>query len=562
VGPTALSGALLLAFVLAAVGAAPSGPADGTGVVRFEESAARLGVRFRHDNGRSEEKYMMETMGAGTAVFDLEGDGDLDLFFVNGGPLGGASRGPAASDALYRNTGQGRFEDITARAGLRESAYGMGVAVGDYDKDGDADLYVVNYGPNVLWRNNGDGTLTDVTAAAGVGDPGWGSSAVFFDAEGDGDLDLFVVNYCDASVTNNKWCGRPGREWRAYCTPKVYGAVPDVFYRNDGQGRFQEASAAVGLVDREGKGLGVVAFDADNDGDTDLAVANDSTPNQLWRNAGGRFTEIGLLSGIAYSEDGRAQAGMGIDAADYDGDGRADLVITNLDYETNSLLRNAGPAFVHAGYPAGIAAPSLGMVGFGVNWIDVENDGDLDLFVANGHIIDNIRMYNDTLTYAQPNQMFVNQGGGTFVQAPPAAGFAAPNVARGSATGDLDGDGRLDLVVSRNGEPAAIYLNRSVPAGHWLRVRTHGTASPRDGYGARVTLRAGGRTWSREVRATTSYQSCSAPEPHFGLGAAGSVESLTVRWPSGREEIFDPGGIDRVVTVVEGQGRRPAGAKP
>ncbi len=543
-------GRALLALLLA--GPPPLGAAE----VRFEDVTVAGGVTFRHVTGAAGEKVMQETMGSGVAIFDADGDGDLDLYFVNGAPLPGASpASPPPGNVLYLNAGDATFTDATAAAGVGDTGYGMGVAVGDYDNDGDADLYVLNHGPNVLYRNNGDGTFTDVTAAAGVGDPAWSSSAVFFDADADGDLDLFVVNYCDGSPTNNKWCGRKGDEWRAYCTPQVYSAAPDTFYRNEGKGRFVDATREAGILDTGGKGLGVVPLDFDGDGDIDLHVANDSTPNQMWRNeGGGRFKEVGLLAGIAYSEDGRSEAGMGTDAGDFDNDGRLDLLVTNLDYETNSVLRNTGGTFLHMSYPSGVGAKSLGMVGFGVNWLDADNDGLLDIFVANGHIIDNIRLYNDTLTYEQSNQLFLNQGDLTFREVGAAAGVAVPNVARGSAVGDLKGDGRLDLVVSRNGGTAAVFLNRG-PAGRWLRVVTRGTRSNREGLGARVTLTSGGQRQVREIHAASSYQSSSDPAAHFGLGAAEKVADLTVRWPSGLEETFTVEGVDRTLVVVEGKGR-------
>ncbi|MFQ5671109.1 MAG: CRTAC1 family protein [Acidobacteriota bacterium] len=567
-GGGAVAGRLLL---LALVGVVPA-RGETSPAVRFKDITPRSGVTFQHVIGASGERYMQESMGAGVGLLDFDADGDLDLYLVNGAPLPGyTAEGPAPANVLYRNDGHGRFTAVPAAGGAGDTGYGMGVAVGDYDNDGDPDLYVLNHGPNVLYRNNDHGTFTDVTAAAGVGDPLWSSSAAFFDADGDGDLDLYVVNYCDATVENHKWCGRglqlsagqpaedTGKKWRAYCTPKVYEAQPDTFYRNEGQGHFVVASEESGLMDRNGKGLGVVPVDYDNDGDVDLHVANDSTPNQLWRNDGsGHFKEVGLLAGIAYSEDGASEAGMGTDAGDYDGDGRLDLVVTNLDYETNSVLRNLGTVFVHSGYPSGVAAKSLGLVGFGTNWLDVDNDGDLDLLVANGHIIDNIRLYNDSLSYAQPNQLFVNQGNGMFQEEGQAAGLGEPNVGRGSAVGDLDGDGRVDLIITRNHGSPGIFLNRS-RAGHWLGVRSRGTRSNRDGFGARIAISAGGREQVREVHAACSYQSSSDPTVHFGLGEATKVTRLSVRWPSGLQETFQVPGVDRVLTVREGEGTpRPA----
>ena len=545
---------LLASLALLVMPSAAGGEVLGK-VLKFEESAVAMGVDFHHETGAAGEMAMQETMGSGLALLDYDGDGLLDIYFLNSSPMPGWKGDGVPINALYRNKGDGTFKNVTAQAGVGDSGYGQGAAVGDYDNDGDPDLYVLNHGANILYRNNGDGTFTDVTAAANVGDSGWGSSGVFFDADQDGDLDLFVANYCDGSPENNKWCGRKGKEWRAYCTPQVYLATPDRLYRNDGNGKFTDITLKSGLIDTVGKGLGVVSLDFDGDGDIDLHVANDATPNQLWRNEGdGTFKEVGLLAGIAYSEDGRSEAGMGTDAGDYDGDGWQDLLVANLDYETNSVLRNMRGMFLHMSYPSGMGAMALGQVGFGINWLDADNDGNLDVFVANVHIIHNINMYNDTLFYEQPNQLFINQADMTFKEVGLTCGFDVPNVARGSAVGALDRDGRLDLVVSRNGGPAGIYMNRSTGLGHWLRLRLQGTDSNRDGYGSLVKLTAGGRVQIREVRSTSSYQSSSDPTLHFGLGIEKRVMNLTVRWLSGLEEAFEVPGIDREMTLVEGQG--------
>ncbi len=550
-----------------ATAAPPRGDASsGPEGARFEDVTAATGIAFRHVNGATGQKFILETLGSGVCVFDYDGDGRQDLYFVQGGRLPGYTpRGPLRS-ALYHNAGHGRFEDATDRAGVGgPDRYGFGCVAGDVDGDGDRDLYVTYYGPNVLYRNNGDGTFTDVTERAGVGNPLWGTSAALADADGDGDLDLYVTNYVAFDEANNLYCGenRPG--YRTVCHPRNFDSQPDAFYRNRGDGTFEEASAASGIVDGTGNGLGVVFGDYDGDGDQDIYVANDNTPNFLWRNRGnGTFEEVASLVGVALSEDGLPQAGMGTDMADYDNDGRLDIFVTNLAEEPNELYHNDGNGFFSdRTFSSGLGAPSLLDLGFGAFFFDPDNDGDLDLFVANGHIIDNIGLYSDTITFEQPARLYRNLGGGRFerLEFPPSAPLGRRYVGRGAVPFDYDDDGAEDIVLTQNDRPALILRNASAGASHWVTIVLSGAPPNRDAVGASVTLQAGGARQLRYARTASSYLSQGDRRVHFGLGAVASIDGIVVRWPGRRgfTEEFKGVPVDRVVMLAQGQGRRVAG---
>ncbi|MSR84103.1 MAG: CRTAC1 family protein [Candidatus Latescibacteria bacterium] len=562
----------------------------------FAEVAGPSGLDFVHQSGASGDYYLIETMGAGGAFFDYDNDGLMDLYLVNGFDLSGigaqfsptnlvrqdtaaywvgegglpplhfegqvdsafflvrqSPTGPTQGDRLYRNAGAGHFAEQTASAGVGDLGYGMGCAVGDYDNDGDADLYVANYGPNTLYRNEGGGAFAEVTARAGVGDPRWSTSALFFDYDRDGDLDLFVPNYLDFTVANNRVCGgtssSPGspllkipRHLRSYCSPRHYNGTPNTLYRNEGDGTFADVTRPMGLFSLFGKGLGAVAGDFDGDGDDDLYVANDGVRNFLYRNEAGRpFAEIGAEAGVAYGGTGQAEAGMGADCADYDNDGDLDLVVTNFSRESNRLYRNdGGNHFADASEESGLAQPSFLPLGFGALFFEADNDGDLDLLVVNGHVQDRIALLEPELSYAQTSQLYENRGGlFTDISAGSGPAFQAPLVGRGAASADYDNDGDLDLLVTSTGGPARLFRNDLPPGRHWLNLRLRGRA-PRDATGAGVELSCGGRTQTRQVKSAGSYLSASDSRLHFGLGHCGQVERVAIRWPDGsRQELRD-----------------------
>ena len=517
-----------LLLLLLACNQAPSPPSP----VQFTEVTVPAGLDFVHYNGAQGEYYYVETFGSGGAFFDHDGDGWLDLFLANGTYLSGERPEPLPTSHLYANRRDGTFADQTAATGLGHSGYGMGCAAGDYDEDGDQDLYLSCFGPNAMYRNEG-GHFAEVGHTLGVDDGRWGVSCGFLDHDQDGDLDLFVVNYVDFSLANNVVC-KQGRI-RSYCEPTVYEPTNSVLYRNEGRGgHFSDVSQRAGIT-LKGRGLGVAFTDYDEDGDTDIYVANDGMMNFLYENRGGQFVENGLAAGGRYNRDGRAEAGMGVDAGDIDGDGHLELVVTNFSRETNTLYHNDGQGRFEDITPrAGLAEPSYLPLGFGVCFLDYDHDMDLDLFVANGHVMDRIAEVDSSLSYAQPNQLLRNEAGRRFtdVSAQAGGGLAVPNVGRAAIRGDYDNDGDLDLVVTTEAGPARLLRNDGGNQHHWLAVALEGKA-PRDALGARVTVEAGGVRQVRERHSGGSYLASHDPRLHFGLGEHARAR-VEVVWPDGQ----------------------------
>ncbi len=499
-------------------------------------------------------------MGSGCGWIDYDQNGLLDLYLVNGAATRQYTPKQPLRSALYRNNGDGTFSDVTETAGVRaEGLFGMGVAVGDYDNDGFPDLFVLGYGRCILYHNNGDGTFRDVTAHAGVANQGrWGSSAAWFDYDNDGRLDLVIANYVDWSPDRNFYCGSQGPGLRSYCHPDDYHGQAPTLYRNNGDGTFRDVSKSSGLASKPANGLGVVTFDYDNDGWQDIFIANDSMANSLFHNnRDGTFTELAYEAGVAVSSDGAAEAGMGTDAADTTGDGSMDLVVTHLDLQLARLYRNLGGGmFEDATFRSRLSYDTFHMSGFGVRFLDFDNDGWRDIFMANGHVLDNIERYHPGTRYAEPKLMFRNRGDGTFENVSGRLGpdFLAPFVSRGAAVGDFDNDGDLDILVNNNGGPAQLLRNDGGNANHWLEIFLIGTRSNRDGVGARVTVSAGDLKLYEQKRGGMSYQSAQDPRLHFGLGERTRIDSIEIQWPSGGLTRLRDVGVDRILAVEEGRG--------
>jgi hypothetical protein len=536
-------------FVLASVSLGPSVPhavADGPSADRsgfFTDVSQQLGLDFVHDLG---------------AI----GPVDLDVYLVNG-----AYRAPEKRKAeplrnhLFRQESDGSFTDATDVAGIGDEGFGLGVAVGDMDNDGDPDVYVTNFGPDTLYRNNGDGTFTDVSLAAGIRNPAWSASALFFDYDLDGDLDLYVANYLawDRHVPCSDRAGKPD-----YCGPRAYPGIADVLYRNDGDGTFSDVSAASGISGAPSKGLGVTTADFDANGYPDVFVANDAVPDQLWLNQGdGTFREGALYLGLAVDSMGSAGAGMGVALGDADGDGDLDLYVTQIFDENNDFFRNLGEmGFADETAVARLIGPDRAMTGFGTGFFDFDNDGDLDLAVANGRIMRDTLLTGGNAPhywdhYAEPNLLFENDGHATFANVSARSGAFASLVenSRGLAFGDVDNDGDIDLLVVNEGGRARLLRNDVGHRGHWLLARAVDPRLERDALGARISVRAGGRTLRRIVAPAYSYLSSSDTRVHFGLGDAARVERIEVRWPDGRTESFPGGPADRILTLRRGEGQ-------
>jgi hypothetical protein len=523
---------------------------------RFSDATEEVGIAFHHRNGGGEDKHIVETMSGGGGFWDYDGDSDLDVYLLNGAPLP-RYRGPLPlTNALYRNEG-GRFTDVTEEAGLSGSGYSMGCAAADYDNDGDVDLFVSSFGPGHLYRNEGDGTFTEVTQTAGVGAAEFAASAAFADIEGDGDLDLYVTTYIEYRLDNPVYCGDRALGVRTYCHPNNYPGAPDLLYRNEADGTFSDVSVEAGVSLKEGRGLGVIFTDYEEDGDPDIYVANDTMMNHFFRNQGsGRFEETALSLGLGFDENGRPEGSMGVDASDYDGDGKLDLFVTNFESESNTLYRNLGDgAYADTTYAAGLAIPSLPWVGFGTGFFDFDNDGDPDLFVANGHIMDHASALSDATRHAQPKQLYENEGG-RYSDISGVAGelFAREQVGRGTAFGDWDDDGDPDVLVVNNNDAANLLRNETENENHWTLLQLVGRASNRDGIGAAVRLEAGGKKQVDELRCGYSYLSMNDLRLHFGLGAAERIDKIEIRWPSGLNETFDDLPADSRLLILEGGG--------
>jgi len=534
--------------------------APSSGLVAFTDVSKAAGLAFVHVNGASAQKFLVETMGSGGLFFDVDGDGWVDLFLVDGGSLVDARQDAAARHRLYRNRGDGTFADATAASGIAHREYGMGACAADYDNDGRVDLYVTGVGGNRLYRNGGGGSFRDATMAAGVAASGWNTSCAFADFDKDGFVDLFVTRYVDvdAGMGNNHFCGDPARQLRVYCHPLNFRPLSSVLYHNNGNGTFTDVSVDAGISSSGGNGLGVVIADYDDDGWPDIFVANDSLPNTLYRNDGhGRFHEGALLAGVAVANDGKPRAGMGTDFGDYDGDGRLDLIVTNHEFETTTLFRNLGRGlFVDATSESGLALPTLPFVGFGTAFFDYDNDGRLDVAIANGHVVDNTAQVRAGSKYAQRRLLFHNAGGRRFVEegGSSGSGFAVEKVGRTLAVADVDNDGDLDLLVTSNGQSADLLRNDGGNRNHALLVRLVGKRSNRDAIGARVLMTVGGTTQVREIKAGSSYLGQNDTRAHFGLGTAPRADRLEVRWPGGGAETFREVQAGAIITIVEGEG--------
>jgi hypothetical protein len=539
----------LLVFLAVAVSAQQSAPTEQSRTIpgRFTDITAPLGVHFEYQASHTANHYLPETMGAGVALFDYDNDGRLDIFLVNGAPLNDPTRkgtipqktGPQYWNRLYHQKSDGTFEDVTEKAGLQGAGYGMGVAVGDYDNDGFEDLFVTAYGGNRLYHNNGNGTFTDVTDKAGVGGSGWSTSAAWVDLDNDGLLDLVVLRYLQWDF-DDIWCGERKEGYRAYCHPDYFQAIPPLVYHNDGSGHFTEVSKKVG-ISKAGKGLGVALADYDHDGHIDLIVANDSMFQFLYHNKGdGTFEEVGLPAGLAADGDGRTFAGMGVDFADYNNDGLPDVVITDLANQMYALYRNNGDGtFTYASYDSGLGRMTRSHSGWGIRFLDYDNDGLKDLLIAQGHDMDTIELTSPNLRYREPMLLARNTGHGfEDVSSESGSVFHQAWLARGMAVGDIDNDGRLDAVVTTNDGPVHILHNETSTLNHWLTLRLVGHKCNRDAIGAEVKVVTDKGSQWEIVSTAGSYLSSSDKRVHFGLGPESTARVIEIRWPSGTVQVL------------------------
>jgi enediyne biosynthesis protein E4 len=551
---------VLLALINTPIGVSQTPNSAAAAQPRFSDVTSALGIHFQHVASHTSKKYLIESMGSGVAVLDYDNDGRLDIFAVNGAVLSDPTpKGtipqktrPEHWNRLFHQKSDGTFEDVTEKAGLQGVGYGMGVAVGDYDNDGYEDLYVTGYGGNKLYHNNGDGTFTDVTALAGVGGGGWSTSAAWVDLDNDGLLDLVVLRYMQWDF-DDIWCGEHKEGSRSYCTPDAFPPISPLVYQNVGSGHFTEVSQKIGLG-KPGKGLGVAIADYDSDGHIDLFVANDSVPEFLYHNKGnGTFEEVGLASGVALDGAGHAYAGMGVDFTDYNNDGFPDLVIGDLAAQMYAVYRNNGDStFTYDTYPSGLGRITMAHSGWGLRFLDYDNDGWKDLMIAQGHVLDTIQLTFPNLRYREP-MLLARNTGKNFVDVSAEAGsvFQQPWVARGLAIGDLDNDGRLDAVVTTNDSALHVLRNETTTPNHWLTLRLVGHKSNRDAIGALVKLETAQGAQLATVTTASSYLSSSDKRVHFGLGLETAVKTIEIHWPSGIYQKLQNVTADQLLQIDE-----------
>jgi len=528
--------------------------------IQLKDVTRQTGITFVHTDGSAGRRYIVESVCAGLATFDYNGDGKIDILFLNGVPLPGSpTTTPSSRNALYRNDGGWKFTDVTQGAGLGDTNYHLGVCVGDYNNDGYPDIYLNNFGPNLLYRNNGDGTFTDVTQAAGVANGNKvGAGACFLDIDADGDLDLFVAAYCDFTFAKHQTRHVNGHP--AYVGPMIYGPVLATLFRNNGDGTFTDISRESGIAAREGTGMGVVCADYDDDGDTDIIVGNDAMANFVWRNDGhGHFEEVGLLTGLAYDRNGVGLGTMGVECGDYNNDGRLDFHMTSYQKQWAILYRNAGKGlFEDVTHTTSAGAGTFNQVTWGTGLVDFDNDGNRDLFIACGHLQDTVDLWDDTTSYEARNLLLENTGQGKFldVSARSGDGLVVKRSSRGAVFDDLDNDGRIDVVILNSRREPTLLRNDSSTTNHWIQVQLRGTRSNRDGVGARVTVRAGDLTLIDEVHSGRGYQSNYGMHPHFGLGHRTRIDRIEVRWIGGGTDVVEGVEVDRLLHITEGSSRQ------
>ncbi|MCP4260951.1 MAG: CRTAC1 family protein [Planctomycetes bacterium] len=529
----------------------------GSAIV-LHDVTKETGITFKHTDGSSDKRYIMETVSAGLALFDYDNDGDVDIYFLSGKPLKGTKYKVQPKNELYRNEGGWKFTNVTEQARVGDTGYGLGVAIGDYDNDGNLDIYVNNHGPNVLYRNNGNGTFTDVTKKAGVANGSYtGAGACFLDMDKDGDLDLYVSSYLKFSYENHMVSHADG--FPVYGSPSFFPAAPDVLYRNNGNGMFTDVSKSSGIADHVSWGMGMVCSDYDNDSDTDIFVANDGDGNFLFENDGtGKFEEVGLMTGVAYDIHGDEQGSMGANCADYDNDGLLDFYVTSYQGQLATLYKNLGDnIFDDITRLAGSGEGTVPNVTWGASLTDFDNDGDRDIFIACGHLLDNIERFDDKSTYFETNVLLMNAGDGKFVNVSDKSGdgMKVKLSSRGAGFDDLDNDGDVDVVVQNSRREPTILRNDTPSKGHWLQIRLRGVKTNRDGIGAHVKVIAGDLTLLDEVHSGRGYQSHFGMRLHFGLGSRERIDRIEVRWIGGGIDIFEDIAADQLLTITEGSSK-------